>query len=73
MIELTWGEICLLYLCIMTLSWMGVWLYFHLRKKKKKLKLSSTKLVVCEYCHSPFLKDVTDPFSRCPTCQSWTD
>lgn len=72
MIELTWGEICLLYLSIMTLGWIGIWAYFHL-KKKKKLKIAPKKLTICEYCQSPFLKDVTDPFSRCPLCQSWTD
>lgn len=69
MIELSFDEAIILYLFFLVLPLILVW-YFN---RKPKVKLAPKHLVICEFCDTPLMKRVNDPYGRCPNCGSLTN
>ena len=61
----------MLYLCVTLLLLLGLWLANHLWARKKVLLPPKEDLMICEYCHTAYIKDVTKTITLCPGCKSY--
>lgn len=73
MIELTLTTALTLYLLFSIGSVLAIWAYAHYKKGKRKLISLPKKLLVCEFCHTPFLEGVDKKVSPCPECGLWNN
>lgn len=71
MIHLSAAAAIMLYLGVTLFAVLGMWVYFHLKSKKRKILSSREELYLCEYCHCIYLADPLIPNNQCPECQSY--
>lgn len=71
MIEVAPNTAIMLYLAISLTAILGLWLYSHASKRKKKIVTSEQRLLVCEYCHCAYVEDLTKEVTKCPDCNSF--
>lgn len=71
MIELSSENALLLYLGITLSMLLGLWLHGHFHSRKKKIVISEQKLQVCEFCHFPYLDNLSKEITKCPQCKCY--
>lgn len=69
MIELTTTTAAMLYLSLTLSILLGLWSYSHYQKRKQKVEIFSEELLVCEFCHSAYLDEISKKVTQCPECQ----
>lgn len=48
-----------------------LWVLNHFTKKNKKINLRENQFICCEYCHCPYLAEVSKAITQCPDCHSY--
>lgn len=70
MIKVTMTTFILIYLSCLLLLFFGLWVYSHLKQRKKGALTPYEVLVICEYCHFPYLAKAQKSINECPQCRS---
>ncbi len=58
----------LLYFGSLLLFFLGLWMFYHLKSRKKTAFTPLKELAACEYCHFAYLAPPEKLLSRCPQC-----
>lgn len=51
--------------------YLGAWVFYHLKQRKKTALPAANKLTTCEHCHYAYLSNALKPISKCPQCYSY--
>lgn len=70
-IELSPSSAIMLYLFLALGTLLGGWLFQHFINRKKKVNVSSERLIVCEFCHFVYLDRIERQVTQCPQCQCY--
>ncbi|NGX55285.1 MAG: hypothetical protein KR126chlam2_00916 [Chlamydiae bacterium] len=70
MITVKITTVLLIYLTSILFSLFGVWLFTHLRQRKKTLLPPLYELAICEYCRYNYLVESDKPVNKCPQCNA---
>ena len=71
MVEITSGTAIMIYLGLTLSVLLGLWLYQHYYRLQKKPIISSQKLLICEYCQTAYVEDISKKVTQCPECRSY--
>lgn len=71
MIELEPHIAIMLYLAVTMGSVLSLWFVRHMKQRNKKLVISEQKLIVCEYCRSAYMEQISKKVTKCPECLSY--
>ena len=68
MFQITFNAFFTIYISFTLLALISIWLYSYHQKKNKIIFPEHQRLLVCEYCHFPYLVDSFKKLSSCPQC-----
>lgn len=71
MITLSATSALMLYLLLTLFTVMSLWLWNHLKKKKKAIIPDKQELLVCEYCQTAYVAQTGKSVTQCPTCDTY--
>lgn len=71
MIELSATTAAMLYLCLTLVVLLGLWSYHHYQSRRKKVLTVAQELLVCEYCHTAYLGNISKNVTQCPLCHCY--
>lgn len=71
MIELSAQAATMIYLLFTLGTLLCLWVYQHLKGKKKRILPSREELYRCEYCHCAYTAPTQKKVHQCPECQSF--
>lgn len=71
MIEIAPTTAIMVYLAITCAVILGLWGVRHIETRKKKLKIATHALRICEYCRCAYLDDSEKAVTKCPHCESF--
>lgn len=71
MIEVELSSVFVLFLGLILFLYLGVWLFGHLRGRKKEAIPPPFQLQTCEYCAYTYLTKTSKSLSTCPQCSSF--
>lgn len=71
MIEISPNTAIMLYLSVTLGVLLSLWFLHHFFSRKEKISILEQELLVCEYCHCAYLKELDKKISQCPQCHSY--